>query len=651
MIAATYINEVQFSIEGNQLASFGVGQQLTLDMDTDGDLVTSVVVIIYDPIDDETVITINENDGEITSNLLSVERGLVDTATTGIHDHTTDRQGGSKAFSGFTDTAKVTRLNAIASLSAAVGDFIQCINSAGTDVEKRELLGTTNQVSIDFDTGTITISLPQDIDTSAVVEFANAVLSTLSGIVVAGTGGELTSINPSAGNQVVRKNVANTGFEAVDFALRNMKDVVWNNPSDLQTLSYSVSADKLVFTTPSGGSGGGGSVGLMIALASMFSGSGESENTTAVTDLDGDRLPIDWTASSFIPTDVTETENATQLAAYLKGIDLSLLAPDRDAYTPTPFIFHSDSQIKVKADTYYAMGYRHRGRYEKRSPKTITYGSDLTVTVSSAISGGLIQDSWYAVFATNPSSPSCSILPFIRVKNVTYNAPDTRIYIGKHTDYATAENGFVTTNDLWNAYRVVKISFDDNDGTVWTILDTVNTTGDYITVSGDQTSKIAAGDWLMLIPATTVDFCYLGVLQIDSGWTVQNVMRKRGTWDYAYSIVPAPAIEGNLSTDPANTELVSGLPPNAESANLSLYVSSGSSAVNTIEAVLLGGNSDSVAILDLFHYVPTAALMEHSWAFSWVFTAVGSIRNTLIQDDGSSAAADSGEFYISSFSE
>jgi len=651
-IAATYINSAQFSVEGDQLNFLNMNQKIILVQTPDDDLYTKILAILYDAGTDKTIATVYTTEEEfITSNLSEVLRGPTFNNTTTGRTNQADHFHPDEAFGLITDDDVATRLNSMGAVGASVADFIQCINSLGTDVEKRELLGTSDQITITFAEGTITLSLPQSIATDSTPEFSNAILSSLQGIVTAGSDGTLAAINPSA-NQIVRKNVAGTALEAADLSLQNLKDVYGTPSAEGQVPTWSVSGDRFEYSIPAGGTGGGGaSLPLIYSIATMLKGSGGGTSTVSISSLDGDKLVIDWEPANYTPTDVDETELTTELAAHLKGVDLALLSPDLYSYCPKPVLFKSDSQLTLQAGDYYALGYRHRGEYERHSTTKITVASNTDVTISSAISGGKPNDSWFSVFLRNPSSPGLLILPYIHVKASSYVSGSTRVEIGSHLDHEVANDDFLTAADQWNSYRLMKISYDAYDGYTYDIATSVTTSGDYVTIVGDKTTEILAGDWLAMIPDSTDDFVYLGVIYINTGWNLEHQMRQPGTWDYPRKHIDAPWIAGNSSDEADNTSLIEAVSPNAHEAQMAVTLMSGSTDVTGLEVTLYGGASLEVCLHD-FVTAGAEAVMSNSHPVRWFFSHPATVRNSMIQEvEGEWEGVSEGYFEVYSYSE
>lgn len=661
MATATYINESIFSIAGENVGTFRAGTAIVCQQGVDGELSTFVRVVLYDAGEDETRITV-EGEG-LTANLTSVLHGwgFVDYANEQgnipKHKHQYPFDGGEQAFGGFTDAAKVARLNAMASIGASVANFLQGVNAAGNGVEKKEVLGTSKQVVVTHEAGKITFSLPQDIDETATPTHAGIILTNRNGVLIGNGSDEVSSIALAAG-QIARKKLDNSGYEAVNFNLAACPDVVWGTPENGASLVFDLVAQKAKWVRLATGSGGT-DIGTIMSLLGAVGGSDEEsapalhagDHIDGGNDvIDADKLEISYSPVNYIPVDTTETDALDQLTSHLAGLEAQLLVPDPRNYCPEPFWASSNTQLTLRKGTYYFEGYRHRRKYEKRNVRSRTIASDTAITVSSYIAGGDVNASWYSVFLKNTNQ---TILPFIRVKSVTLDAGNTKIEIGKQDDHTIAEDGFLTANDQFNGLRLLKWSVDAYNGNVYAIADSVNQTGDYLVITGDKTVEIFEGDWLQLIPAPETDldtaYLYLGVFRLSDTGNIIERNRKLGTWLYEdIDEVETLGVDGNLSDLPGNTLISPLVPPNAVECQISFNVSSNTTAVNSIGVYLYRGNAGVIEQKILQIHTGTADAKWFDMQTEWPISYPCILRNNFWQDSG---AASLGYMIIPEFSE
>lgn len=200
------------------------------------------------------------------------------------------------------------------------------------------------------------------------------------------------------------------------------------------------------------------------------------------------------------------------------------VSPD---YIPPSFLSKDADEIYLPPGRYHKAGFRWRGQYRDTVNMQDYWdidsrlAIDLDATYASGSSPGMIggakvNSSWYSVFLLGTAANDVLVLPFVRVKAIAYSAPYTTINPADHSTGAANENGFFAADDAWNDYRLVKWSLDLFDGTLYTVADSVNGSPDQIVVSGDKTSEISAGDWLQLVPPSSVPCLFLGLVRIDS---------------------------------------------------------------------------------------------------------------------------------------
>jgi hypothetical protein len=269
-ITATYINTAQFSVTGDHVEDLRIGTRLFLDQGVDGTLITDVAASLYSAGPDTTTITITSS--ALTANLATMAHGPVfvdsevEESNLAIHYHTADWDGGFEAFSGFTDTDKVSYLNSLTDFSIDHGNFVFGINTGGDGVEKKSIVGTTNQVIVTHTTNQIAFTLPQDIDTAAIPEFAGMTLTDFNGVLI-GITGVVSALAPTGAYQILRQNSANDALEFTDNELATLTDVDINSPQDGDVITY-LSGTWVNAASSGGGSGltAGEVVGLIIAL-------------------------------------------------------------------------------------------------------------------------------------------------------------------------------------------------------------------------------------------------------------------------------------------------------------------------------------------------------------------------------------------------
>lgn len=214
---------------------------------------------------------------------------------------------------------------------------------------------------------------------------------------------------------------------------------------------------------------------------------------------------------------------ASGIALGASGIAIAAVTPD---YIPTRFMYKDQDEIYISKGRYYKAGFRWKGQYQDAA--TIAQYWDVTsrlaVKVDSnyspgtspgMIGGAKVNNSWYSVFLVGNTANDVLVLPLIRVKAISYASPDTVINPGDHDSAASYQDGFILSNGPWNGYRLVKWSCDANDGNIYTVADTINSTHDEVRLSGDKTAELAAGDWLQLVPPSGVACLFLGLIRID----------------------------------------------------------------------------------------------------------------------------------------
>jgi hypothetical protein len=664
---ATYINEFQFSTPGDVLAELRIGTVLACVQGAYSYL-DYIAVAIYDAGEHVTRITVE--DGNLTADLTLVLRGptFVDDAAhesnLSKHDHSAPYQGGYKAFSKFTDDDIVDRLISAGSLSLTVANKVLGVNATGTALEKKTIQGTANRVTVDLNTAKqITISTPQDGHTGASPTYAGLKLTNHAGILIGDTDGKISALLPSSGNQVVRRNVANTGFESVDFAVSNCKDVTLTDVSEGHSLVFS--GGKWRNALISGGSSSGGGtdtatvLGLIAALGSS-SGSDEAELNVAdlvdggSTPIDADKLEMTWSPSYSIPALAGYSDSLDQLASVLKGIDNNFSAPHPSTYCPPPIKVTggtSSNNITIQTGDYWLYGMRSKGSYQNFQYKKVTYVADYTNSFWMLLSTfNSIPESWYAVFVRSAiigGTSSVEAIPLFRVNSVSYSAPWTQLKPGSHNDHTVENTDFISSDDQWNLRQLVRISRDKRNGQIYQIVDTENT-NNLITLGGNYTSEITAGDWFFILPSDSLYYyCYVGLVRTA---TTDNQLveleRSQDSWEYFYQDT-YPSVEGILhGSTPSDKSLAALVPPTAKKAHIQVSASSESS-VQDLGVTSFRNASDGTGV-DRYVDVGTAETFSAMFDFPIEFYSPCLYRHYIYQETD---PADDGEVKVLSFQE
>jgi hypothetical protein len=336
------------------------------------------------------------------------------------------------------------------------------------------------------------------------------------------------------------------------------------------------------------------------------------------------------------------------------------VAPSPD-YMPPTILYKSATELYLRRGRYFAAGHRFNGQYADTFNMGFYWDvlSNLSVTITSQFLGGKVNNSWYSVFLKGNTASDIQLLPYIRVNAVSYSSPNTTINPGQHNTYTNADNTFLTSNDLFNTYRLVKQEVDITGGTVLTIADSVDATPDQIIISGDQTgssgAQLVAGSWLQMIPPDGVPFVYLGTVRVDGSGNLLEFM-KMG-WLYQFKI--AITVNANCSLNYANTEVGSAVPPCAQFALFTLYgANSGTAATFSIVLDLVYGLDGSQWGIGFNYSNSNAndAWRRDSAATRWPMTATTKIRNRLYgwsstPDPDANLALQEGYFYFYGFEE
>jgi hypothetical protein len=246
-----------------------------------------------------------------------------------------------------------------------------------------------------------------------------------------------------------------------------------------------------------------------------------------------------------------------------------VVGPD---YCPPDIYYKDADEIYVPAGYYNKCGPRINGRYYQNAYYSHYWqvDTDFAVDIDAVFSavptkspgmidGAKVNSSWYSVWMIGPDPEDILILPYIRVKTITYSSPSTTINPGSHNNYTVAAAGFFTSDDAFNGCYLNKIQ---RRGSVrdFVIDDCVNTTPDQIIVAEDMTGSVAVGDWLLMSPgsyATEGKSLYLGTIQIDSSGDLREFYKD----GWVTQIRSSTSSSLNNSTSAATTDLAVNVPP------------------------------------------------------------------------------------------
>ena len=322
-----------------------------------------------------------------------------------------------------------------------------------------------------------------------------------------------------------------------------------------------------------------------------------------------------------------------------------LIGPD---YIPPDHIYSDASTITIPKGRYFKAGYRLNGQYQDLDNMTEYWDttSGINITTSSIVVGGLSNQSWYSLFMIGQET--FVLLPCIRVDTISYSDGYTTITPANHSDGTTANNDFVTSSGVFNDYRLIYLSFDTNDGTLYTIADSTSGSPDEIKIAGDITSVVAAKDFLRMIPPE-IPCLYLGCVGTSDGSTDLRPYRKHKWWT---EFDAPPGLSPNLSTSYANTEIGGDMPPVAKRASLRVYVGSEATSCYSVQADFAAGTSSTTTKFMLYYNAdPSRAYRRLYSCFIWNVTAIYTIRNKFHLWTGSDVAAAAGNIWVVGFEE
>jgi|GEM_PF-4747182 len=346
---------------------------------------------------------------------------------------------------------------------------------------------------------------------------------------------------------------------------------------------------------------------------------------------------------------------ASGIAVAASGIAVAAVTPD---YTPPAFLYKDPDEIRLPKGRYYKAGYRRRGQYQDtvNMAQYWDLSSMLAIDIDAVyasgsspgmIGGAKVNNSWYSVFLLGNTANDVIVLPFVRIKAVAYSAPDTVINPGDHNTGGSNENGFLAADDAWNNYRLVKISYDDYDGELFTIADSVNGTPDQVIISGNVTSKVAAGQWLQMAPPAATACLYLGVVRIDGSGNLLGFSKK----EWSYEMGARIGCGLNLGTSFGDSELAAAVPPAAQRATGTMYVSSSATSCTRcmIQLPVISSDVDGPQIHQWQN--SSGPQIMYVWAPDLTLTLVAKLRNKAMINTGSWVAAPVAEFQVVGFSE
>lgn len=412
------------------------------------------------------------------------------------------------------------------------------------------------------------------------------------------------------------------------------KPIASTAPTNGQVLTYNDSTQRYEPATPPGASGGEANT------MSMLDNGGSPPGVSLYDSKSGVDLRIKG-------LDGSQFETSGSHEVKIKSSVLGSGGGPAPDYTPPDIIYKDADEIYLPAGRYFKGGYRHRGQYKDltnlgthwdvASKLAVDIDGSYSAGVSSGILGGKVNSSWYSVFLGGNDVNSVILLPFVRVKAISYSAPSTTINPGDHGTGASNENGFLTADDQWNTYQLVNLTTDVYDGEVFTIADSATATPDAITITGDITSKVAAGGWLRLIPPSGTACLYLGTVGLDASGNLMAF--RKDEWRYTWLTRLTGVSMNKSTTTVASTEMASLIPPSAKRADLVMdadaantscqfvrfqFYVPGETTYNNYAIFLSMGSSTSVSYAHQGHFM------------TWNMSEIAKIRNVcVLQQAGS----------------
>jgi hypothetical protein len=152
----------------------------------------------------------------------------------------------------------------------------------------------------------------------------------------------------------------------------------------------------------------------------------------------------------------------------------------------------------------------------------------------------------YSVSGSGKKSYSFGSTESWNVQNVSGYSENTINWWCSQIEVTTlsADSNFITGNDLYNNYRLVKIAFDENDGQIVTVSDTISGSPDQVVIDGDQVSSgphLLDGNWLQLVPASSIPCVYLGTVKLNENGFLEKFDYDEWEWRFAETFVVGPA--------------------------------------------------------------------------------------------------------------
>lgn len=220
-IAATYVSATQFTVSGDRSSYLRKGLRLQLLQGADGIAEATVSGSTYDG--ETSLTTCSLLHSVLTSNLATIKMGATyadpDSSSSNLagHRHTSDLDGGLVPAAAMTaEEVEIAKSTPVPSTGDA--NKLQRVLPSEDGYKLITLHGTQNQVDVAHSSEDTTLSLPQDIHTSASPMFngltlTSLTLSALTGI-VEGKGSTPVGVVAAAEEfEVLRRNAANSGYE------------------------------------------------------------------------------------------------------------------------------------------------------------------------------------------------------------------------------------------------------------------------------------------------------------------------------------------------------------------------------------------------------------------------------------------------------
>lgn len=369
-------------------------------------------------------------------------------------------------------------------------------------------------------------------------------------------------------------------------------------------------------------------------------GTGSGVPATTVTDeTDWDVTPAVGTSTNYAREDHTHGTPAEPSGG-------GGPAPD---YTPPSMKWKDADEVTLTPNRYHKAGWRLDGQYQDFANMSsywdLAAAVDVDVDAPGTMIGGDVVSSWYGLWMT--AADTFLVLPYIRVDAITWSDPSTVINPANHSDGTTANNSFVSANDVFNTYRLMLLSDTAYHGTIYTIADSVDGTPDQILITGDKTAEIAATEWLQMIPPSGTACLFLGDIRFHSDGNLRW-FRKAG---WFYELPDRTTIDGVCNLTPAVTDLGAAIPPTATKFLAGCKIYSAEAATGLTANIYRGADgSDIVEQILAFDNVASSATMLSSIVQLFPLSAVCKIKNSFQRRvSGNWAAASVGQFMITAY--